>query len=92
MFLVEIETLVQKLGHIGTSLPSLSTSAVIGVSASSDEEGETASGMSVNEEQKQVYSHGSNRQHLVDTLHMLTLNTEALHRYMLYVTLNVPLQ
>ena len=67
MFLVETETLVQKLCHVATSLPSVSTSA-IGVSASSDEEGETASEMSVNEEQKQIYSHGSNNQHLVDTL------------------------
>jgi len=89
MFLVETETLVQKLCHIGTSLPSLSTSAAIGVSASSDKEGETASEMSVNKEQKQVYSHGSNHQHLVDTLHILAQNTEALHRYMLCVTLDV---
>ena len=79
MFLVEIETLVQKLCHIGTSLPSLSTFSAIEVSASSDEEGETASGMSVNKEQKQIYSHGRNHQHLVDTLHILTLNTEGLH-------------
>ena len=92
MFLVEIETLVQKLCHIGTSLPSLSTSAAIGVSASSDEGGETPSEMSVNKEQKQVYSHGSNHQHLVDTLHILAQNTEGLHRYMLCVTLDVPLQ
>lgn len=37
-----------------TSLPSLSISAVIGVSGSSEEEGEAASRMSPNEEQKQV--------------------------------------
>ena len=88
MFLVEIETLVQKLCHIGTSLPSLSTSAAIGVPAFSDEEGKTASEMSVNKQQKQVYSHGSNHQHLVDTLHILAQNTEACNRYMFYVTLD----